>query len=48
LDTDSALQSAMWFEERDSINGRHSLHFHPSVDREAVLARGRIGPQASV
>jgi hypothetical protein len=45
LDTDSALQMAMWYEERDTINGWHSLHFAPGIDRQAILAQARLNKQ---
>jgi hypothetical protein len=41
LDPDAALTMAMAYEEFASIGGWHSLHFHPSVNREAVLATAR-------
>jgi hypothetical protein len=40
-DSASALQMAMWYEERDTINGWHQLHFAPGIDREAVMAKAR-------
>jgi hypothetical protein len=41
LDAEAALQMCMWYEETASIGGWHQLHFHPSVDREAVMAQAR-------
>ena len=41
LDTASAEQMCHWYNEQDSINGWHSLHFHPSIDRQQVMATVR-------
>jgi hypothetical protein len=41
LDVDAALQMAMWYNEEDTINGWHHLHFAPGIDREAVMAQAR-------
>jgi hypothetical protein len=32
---------ATWYEETDTINGWHQLHFHHSIDREQVMATVR-------
>jgi hypothetical protein len=41
LDDEAALQMAMWFNEEDTINGWHQLHFAPGIDREAIFAKAR-------
>ena len=41
LDTAAATQMATWYEETDTINGWHQLHFHHSIDRQQVLATAR-------
>ena len=41
LDEEAALQMCMWYDEAATIGGWHQLHFHPSVDREKVLAQAR-------
>jgi hypothetical protein len=41
LDEDAAVQMAMWYNEEDTINGWHQLHFAPGIDREAIFAQAR-------
>jgi hypothetical protein len=41
LDDDAALEMAMAYDERDTINGWHQLHFAPGIDREKILAQAR-------
>ena len=41
LDTAAATQMATWYEETDTINGWHQLHFHHSIERQQVLAQAR-------
>ena len=41
LDEESALAMAMAYEERDSINGWHPLHFAPGIDRDKIFAQAR-------
>ena len=41
LDEDAALQMCLWYDEAATIGGWHQLHFHPSVDREAIMTKAR-------
>jgi hypothetical protein len=41
LDDSAAMVMAMAYEERDTINGWHQLHFAPGIDREAIFAQAR-------
>jgi hypothetical protein len=40
-DEDAALQMAMWYNEEDSINGWHQLHFASGIDRDKIFAQAR-------
>jgi hypothetical protein len=41
LDEESALAMAMAYNERDTINGWHHLHFAPGIDRDKIFAQAR-------
>jgi hypothetical protein len=45
LDQPAALQMAMWYNERDTINGWHQLIFASGIDRAAVFAQARLNRQ---
>jgi hypothetical protein len=41
LDEESALAMAMAYNETDTINGWHQLHFAPGIDRDKIFAQAR-------